>query len=750
MTKFHLCQATVSGAQRNLHYPNRTLITNAADLKKAMAFDHVAASYEGDIRSTDRFLQSTCVVMDADNDHSNSPADWVTPESLALIFPGVALATATSRNHLKPKGEKTARPRFHAYFPITTITDGDEYASIKRKLASFTGIFDRNALDAARFIYGTNGSEVTWTDGDLTITDFLDADKFAALAMHEGEIREGSRNATMSRFAGRVIVRFGNTDEARELFEQKAQQCVPSLPPSELDAIWHSALKFGAKVAATPGYIPPERYAEMTGLKPSDYTDVGQATVLADEYAAKLAYSEATDWLVYNGSFWEETKPGARAVAQDLTSRQLEQALELKEQARQRCDATGVTQLLGAMSLTKAKQIFTSTQWAAYTQLQEAEAYEKYVLKRRDSKAITASLKEATAMLQVTQAELDNDPFALNTPSGTIDLRTGDIQPHEYGDFITKQTTTDASSDGADVWQAALQLFFQGDAELIEYVQRVVGLAAIGKVYVEALIIAYGDGQNGKSTFWNTIARVLGSYSGHLSADVLTISNRRNVKPELAEAKGKRLLIAAEMEEGMRLSTSNVKQLASTDEVYAEKKFKAPFAYQPTHTLVLYTNHLPRVGAMDAGIWRRLIVIPFEAKIEGSSDIKNYAEHLYQHAAGAILQWIVDGARRIIADDYVLKPPSKVAAAIEAYRESNNWLGHFLDEECNLGDGLTEKSGDLYAAYRAFATARSEYVRSTTDFYTALETQGFERRRTKAGVIVYGIRLSGAEQEFLD
>ena len=741
MTEFHLNLATVSGAQRNLHYPHHTAIASAADLKRAVALDHVAATYEGDMRGSDRYISSDCVVMDVDNDHSENPTEWVTPETLALIFPDVAFATATSRNHMKDKGEKSARPRFHAYFPIALVSDGDEYASIKRRLASFTGIFDRNALDSARFIYGTPNSEVTWVDGELTITDFIDGDKFAALAMHEGEIREGSRNATMSRFAGRVIVRFGNTDEARELFEQKATQCVPPLPPSELDAIWHSALKFGAKVAATPGYIPPERYAEMTGLKPSDFTDVGQATVLADEYAAKLAYSEATDWLVYNGSFWEETKPGARAVAQDLTTRQLEQAQVLKEQARQRCDATGVTQLLGAMSLTKAKQIFTSVQWAAYMQLQEAEAYEKYVLKRRDSKAITASLKEATAMLQVTQAELDSDPFALNTPSGTIDLRTGAVQPHEYGDFLTKQTTTDTARDGADVWQAALQLFFQNDTELIDYVQRVVGLAAIGKVYVEALIIAYGDGRNGKSTFWNTIARVLGTYAGNISADSLTVGVKRNVKPELAEAKGKRLLIAAETEEGMRLSTSVVKQMASTDLIYAEKKYKAPFAFTPTHTLVLYTDHLPRVGAMDAGIWRRLIVIPFEAKIEGSSDIKNYAEHLYQNAAGAVLQWILDGARKVIDEDYVLKAPAKVIEASEAYRDENDWLNHFLDDQCDIDPTYTEKSGELYAAYRAYALGAGEYARSTTDFYTALEQLGFERKRTKSARLILGLQL---------
>ena len=92
-------------------------------------------------------------------------------------------------------------------------------------------------------------------------------------------------------------------------------------------------------------------------------------------------------------------------------------------------------------------------------------------------------------------------------------------------------------------------------------------MAVVGKVFSEALIISYGDGANGKSTFWNTLARVLGNYSGMMSADALTVGCKRNVKPEMAELKGKRLIIAAELEEGMRLNTSTVKQLCSTDEI---------------------------------------------------------------------------------------------------------------------------------------------------------------------------------------
>ena len=346
-------------------------------------------------------------------------------------------------------------------------------------------------------------------------------------------------------------------------------------------------------------------------------------------------------------------------------------------------------------------------------------------------------------MLEIEQRFLDADEFLLNCPSGTIDLRKGirSLRDHDPEDFITKQTAVDPGKDGADIWQDALNTFFQNDAALIDYVQKIVGLSAVGKVYVEALIIAYGEGRNGKSTFWNVVSRVLGTYSGNISADMLTVGCRRNVKPELAEAKGKRLLIAAELEEGMRLNTSNVKQLCSTDEIYAEKKYKDPFSYVPTHTLVLYTNHLPKVGAIDKGTWRRLIVIPFGAKIEGSSDIKNYADYLFEKAGGAILSWVIEGAKKVIADDFHITAPQKVQDAIDGYKENNDWMSAFLNERCEIDDTAVVKSGELYNEYRSFCLQVGEYVRSSADFYTAVESFGFERFRNRNGRFVKGLKL---------
>ncbi len=539
-------------------------------------------------------------------------------------------------------------------------------------------------MDAARFIYGSPVESVIWHDGHIGIDAFLQEDPFSDCDYVQTQMSVGARNNTMPQYAGCVIVRLGNTEEAHQLFLNKAKECNPPLEDDELAHIWSSAVKFGKKVSSQDGYIPPELYNPDFSLCPEDFSDVGQATVLAQEYGSKLRYSPSTDYLVYNGSFWEESQPNAQGIAQELTSRQLEEAETQIKTCMEEMSKNGAWAILAAMGAKKALNSFNEIQRRTFDRYEQADAYRKYAIRRRDTKYISAALKEARPMIQIEQRLLDADEFLLNTPTATYNLETGAIQPHCAEDYITKQTQVSPSNDGMDIWKEALVTFFQGDTDLVRYVQDIVGLAAIGKVKFEALIIAYGEGRNGKSTFWNTVARVLGSYSGNMSADTLTVGCKRNVKPEMAELKGKRLVIAAELEEGMRLNTSNVKQLCSTDEIYAEKKYKAPFSYVPTHTLVLYTNHLPRVGAIDAGTWRRLIVIPFNAKIEGSADVKNYSDFLFQNAGGAVLSWILEGAKRVIAGDYDIKTPAVVQAAIQKYRENNDWLQHFLDECCEV------------------------------------------------------------------
>ena len=466
----------------------------------------------------------------------------------------------------------------------------------------------------------------------------------------------------------------------------------------------------------------------------------------------KLGYSPATHYIRYNGRYWQETEPGAQAVAHELTRRQMREASNDMLSALAALKACGAQEILENTSKAKAESVMNDEQLEAYKAFLAAKAYQSYVIQRRASKNITATLKESRPMLEITPQDLDANPFLLCTPDATYDLRLGmaGAREHSPEDFITKTTTVSPGDRGKQIWLDCLDTIFCGDQELIDYVQLICGLAAIGKVQVEALIIAYGCGRNGKSTFWNSISRVMGLYSGNISADTLTFGCRRNVKPEMAEVKGKRLLIAAEMQEGARLNDSTVKQLCSTDDIFAEKKYKDPFSFSPSHSLVLYTNHLPRVSASDDGTWRRLIVIPFNAKIEGKSDIKNYGDYLYQNAAESILAWIIEGAKKVIDLDYKFPVPAIVQKAIDDYRSQNDWFGNFLAEKCDVGDGLKESSSALYQAYRNYCLDCNEYVRNTADFYLALENAGFERLVVSRKRYFKGLSLKSEDEDFLN
>ena len=420
---------------------------------------------------------------------------------------------------------------------------------MKRLVNTIFPYFDTQALDAARFFFGTTTADVEIREGSMNLTDFLqDTDAFDQ-DMDGGQygdrvISEGNRNATMSRFAGKVIKKYGDTDEAYQCFLDEAAKCNPPLSDGELKTIWRSAQKFYSRVASQDGYVPPDIYNDDTSYKPEDFSDVGQAEVLANHFSNELRYSPATHFIRYTEHYWKETEPGAQAVAHELTRRQLKEATKEMQEALKKMEDCGAQTILDGTSKAKAEQLMSDEQLEAYKDFLSAKAYQAFALRRRDSKYITATLKESHPMLEISPRDLDADCFALCTPAATYDLRKGlaGAREHSPEDFITKMTAVSPSSKGEQLWLDCLDLIFCGNQELIDYVQMICGLAVIGKVYVEALIIAYGGGRNGKSTFWNSVSRVLGLYSGNISADTLTVGCRRNIKPELAEASRKGIL----------------------------------------------------------------------------------------------------------------------------------------------------------------------------------------------------------------
>lgn len=253
--------ANCRGNPTNCLYPHRIEITDEASAAKAFSRDIVCAEYRNNYRSVENFLIANALPMDCDNDHSNDPALWITAEDIENFFPDVAYLIHYSRHHMKPKGDLSSRPRFHVVFLIDLMTDPDAYVRLKQRVAEIFPFFDPGAMDAARFLIGTENPEVVFHPGTITLNAFLEEyESEQAFAQLETTIPEGNRNSTMSRIGARIIKRYGDTSEARELFFREAEKCTPPLEDMELETIWASCQKFFRKLSSTPGYIPPDVY----------------------------------------------------------------------------------------------------------------------------------------------------------------------------------------------------------------------------------------------------------------------------------------------------------------------------------------------------------------------------------------------------------------------------------------------------------------------------------------------------------
>lgn len=415
---------------------------------------------------------------------------------------------------------------------------------------------------------------------------------------------------------------------------------------------------------------------ELYSFMPTDFSDVGQGTLLARVYHNCLRYCREIGWLVYKNGIWTASDVEAQGYSQELTD------LQYKE----------------------AEKIWRNNLSLRYASSAADKSYLDYASSRRSSARIAAALKEAIPKLHVDIANLDNMPLILNTPEGEIHLDTGEVETHDPNHLLTRMARYSPSSQGADRWKEFLLQISCGDETVAEFLQQFAGMAAIGKVYEERLVIAIGSGGNGKSTFFNAIQDVLGDYAGTIRSELLIASNDSGKKFEYARLRGKRFLIAEELEEGKQLDTAALKHLCSTGDINAQFKGKDIFTFKPSHSAVLCTNHMPAVKSNDSGTWDRLIVIPFEGRFRHKeSEIKNYGAYLVEHCGGAILKWIIEGSKKYIKNDYKLVIPKKIQEATENYQIENDWSADFFEEYLIFNPELVSTGSELYEAYKSYS-----------------------------------------------
>ena len=258
------------GNAQNCKYSYSGIGSTPEELKKLFRYDHTFIRFKNNYRSKENFLEATIAALDNDNDHSDDPAEWIPMNAIPGLFPGIPCVISTSRHHMKQKGNRSPRPRYHVAFQIDALTDPAEYAALLSRVQALFPFFDANALDAGRFFFGNPDTEVYTFQGHRTLTDYieeLEENKFVA-DMEEANsaaridfIPEGSRNSTISHAAGKILKRLGDTPEAYEKFMEVVSQCSPPLPDQEVSSTWKSALKFfHEKVKKQPGYVAPADY----------------------------------------------------------------------------------------------------------------------------------------------------------------------------------------------------------------------------------------------------------------------------------------------------------------------------------------------------------------------------------------------------------------------------------------------------------------------------------------------------------
>lgn len=447
--------------------------------------------------------------------------------------------------------------------------------------------------------------------------------------------------------------------------------------------------------------------------KLDDFTDMGNAQLMADAYGDILKYTREWGWVFFTGTKWEKDADyRARLCAQNVVDAMKDSANRLVKDFQKRVDDGQVDPESGA----------------GKSEYKMVDAYVKWCKASRH----VARLK---AMVDINQANLytpvdmfDANPWHLNTPSGVVNLKTGEIMPHDPKYYCTSITAVTPDMESVKpMFDKFLKQIACDDQEIIDYLQQQCGNAAVGKVYTENLLIINGHGSNGKTTFLSTIQSVLGDYATTVDPMLLMSYHQSERQVGMARLRGARFAIAQETEEGQRLRPDMLKRLCSTDKVIAKRLYKDPEEFTPSHTLVVSTNHLPKISSTDKGTWRRIGVLLFKANIEAEDIITDFHNLLINQEGEQILGWICEGAKQFWQNDCNIQQPQSVIDASKDYRESEDWFSMFMGETCETTGKDTDiiAHADLYAKYNHWAKENAEYVRSSNAFSRLLDSLGF-------------------------
>lgn len=452
-------------------------------------------------------------------------------------------------------------------------------------------------------------------------------------------------------------------------------------------------------------------FAKQNGWSPKSkhepITELGNARILARQFCSTLKHSSKWGWLAWDSRRW--------IVGADAEKRVVEaQKVVLADRMQ-----AAVKSLVEHLQSPPGDD-FDATKKRKLRAIQQLSTHEDE-RHFRGARSLAESEKEVT----VDYNEFDTYPLSLNCANGTLDLRTLELRPHDSAMRLTQVCPVDFSSAA----ECPLFLDFLAgvlpDAGVREFMHYFLGCCLTGDTTPQIMPVFYGSGSNGKSTLIDTILCVLGEDYAMKAKRNLLIMNKGSEHPtSIARLYRKRFVACVETGEDARFDEALVKDLTGGDKIAARRMREDEWEFDPTHKIVLATNHKPEVRGTDFAIWRRLPLVPFEQRFEGSNRIPDLKERLLREAPG-ILLWMAKGAQAWLDSGKQLPTSAVISQATDEYRNEQDRVGAFIAEKCSVGDGKRARMDKIVEAYTVFCSVNRYKQMTTAAFGKALTERGF-------------------------
>jgi P4 family phage/plasmid primase-like protien len=451
--------------------------------------------------------------------------------------------------------------------------------------------------------------------------------------------------------------------------------------------------RFGPLTAPTANTVIQIAQQPSTGQW-FNLTDLGNAKRLSQGFGDDLCYvSNWKCWFYYDGTRW----------VQDDDSR----VMRLAEQT--------------------VGTIFSEARDLAASDPTRSEKMFKHATRSESSKSLHNMVRLAAyePRVAITPSHLNRDPWKLNVLNGTIDLNTGKLQTHSRADYISQICPVKFNPEATcPQWDVFLDQIMKGQKDVIRFLYQFLGYSLTGSVQEQKLIFLHGTGSNGKSTFLTTIQQILGHYSKQGAPELLLAGKNGRHPTEIADLQGARFVVCSEIDRGRSFAEASIKQITGGDAIKARFMNKDFFEFPPTHKLWIAANHKPVIKGNDDGIWRRVLLVPFDVSIADEDQDKDLPQKLAKELPGILnrmLQGCLDWKQNGIVS------PEVVQYATAEYREQLDPLKAFLEEKCVMHEDARIAPLDLYSAFVEWCEDHYEKPITPRFFSMLLRERGFKR-----------------------